>query len=184
MPSISTGGDYICYLCSIFNRSVFANTQHSQASLLQEAQSEQIDVSSIFVDIAFRSTPWAQEKVERESSRTAARILFVSESNVCRSVLAEVLTQQILQDRGLSEEILCESKGTRQAINCQHVSCRYLVHVHVFPLLCCSWRYQLPRMLPSMATKHVGGHVKGLIRTLHVYECSKIVMQHSVTCPS
>ena len=84
-------------------------------------------MSSIFVDIAFRSTPWAQEKVERESSRTAAKILFVSESNVCRSVLAEVLTRQILQDRGLSEEVLCESKGTRQAINCQ----RCLVHVNV-----------------------------------------------------
>ncbi|EIE24509.1 hypothetical protein COCSUDRAFT_61938 [Coccomyxa subellipsoidea C-169] len=48
----------------------------------QEAQPDQIDVSEIFVDTAFRSTPWAQEKVERESSRTAARILFVSESNV------------------------------------------------------------------------------------------------------
>ncbi|BDA42857.1 probable low molecular weight phosphotyrosine protein phosphatase [Coccomyxa sp. Obi] len=84
-----------------------------RASAREETPSEQIDVSSIFVDTTFRSTPWAQEKVERESSRTAARILFVSESNVCRSVLAEVLTRQILQDRGLSEEVLCESKGTR-----------------------------------------------------------------------
>ncbi|KAK9909328.1 hypothetical protein WJX75_000581 [Coccomyxa subellipsoidea] len=79
----------------------------------EEAQPDQIDVSSIFVDIAFRSTPWAQEKLERENPRTAARILFVSESNVCRSVLAEALTRHILHGRGLSDEILCESKGTR-----------------------------------------------------------------------
>lgn len=88
------------------------------SSPVQEAQPDQIDVSSIFVDIAFRSTPWAQEKLERESSRTAARILFVSESNVCRSVLAEALTRHILRGRGLSDEILCESKGTRQAFCC------------------------------------------------------------------
>lgn len=73
-----------------------------------------MDVSNIFVDIAFRSTPWAQEKVEKESSRTAARILFVSESNVCRSVLAEAVMRDILHERGMSEEVVCESKGTRQ----------------------------------------------------------------------
>ena len=82
----------------------------------QEASStEPIDVTGIFVDIAFRSTPWAQEAAEQGSSDTTARILFVSESNVCRSVLAEAVMRQLLQDRGLSEEVTCESKGTRCA---------------------------------------------------------------------
>lgn len=72
-------------------------------------------MSSIFVDIAFRSTPWAQEQAEKDSTRTAARVLFVSESNVCRSVLAEAVTNRILCERGLEGEVTCESKGTRCA---------------------------------------------------------------------
>lgn len=65
------------------------------------------------MDIAFRSTPWAQERAEQGSLDTAAKILFVSESNVCRSVLAEAITRRLLIDRGLAAEVTCDSKGTR-----------------------------------------------------------------------
>ncbi len=115
--------------CLLLSLSV-ANTREAKMtgfSAVQEAQPDQIDVSGIFVDTAFRSTPWAQEKVERESSRTAARILFVSESNVCRSILAEAVTRQILDERGLSEQILCESKGTRQAL-CRQPLAHFEIH--------------------------------------------------------
>jgi hypothetical protein len=82
-------------------------------AVAQDTQRGQMDVSGIFVDTAFRSTPWAQEQAEQESSRTSARILFISESNVCRSVLAEAVTNELLKERGLDSEITCESKGTR-----------------------------------------------------------------------
>lgn len=65
------------------------------------------------MDIAFRSTPWNQEKIEEQSNRTAAKILFVSESNVCRSVLAEAVMNRLIQERGMQAEVRCESKGTR-----------------------------------------------------------------------
>ena len=74
---------------------------------------QQMDVSSIFVDTAFRSTPWAQEAAEESSTDTSAKILFVSESNVCRSVMAQSVMRQLLQDRGLAEHVACDSKGTR-----------------------------------------------------------------------
>ncbi len=79
------------------------------------ADTEQIDVSSIFVDTAFRSTPWEQERIEEHSNRTRAQILFVSESNVCRSVLAEAVMNRLILERGMQAEVRCESKGTRQA---------------------------------------------------------------------
>ena len=65
------------------------------------------------MDIAFRSTPWNQKKIEEQSNRTAAKILFVSESNVCRSVLAEAVMNRLIQERGMQAEVRCESKGTR-----------------------------------------------------------------------
>ena len=74
---------------------------------------EQIDASSLFVETAFRATPWDQEKLEKQSSRTQARVLFVSESNVCRSVLAEAAMNELIKQRGMQNEVQCESKGTR-----------------------------------------------------------------------
>ncbi len=78
-----------------------------------ESSTEQIDASSIFVDIAFRATPWDQERIEESSNRTQAQILFVSESNVCRSVLAEAVMNRLIQEKGMQAELMCESKGTR-----------------------------------------------------------------------
>ena len=83
----------------------------------------QLDVSSIFVDVDFRSTPWAQEEAEQGSADTTARILFVSESNVCRSVLAEAVTRQLLQDRGLAGQVTCHSKGTRYGASKHRSTC-------------------------------------------------------------
>ena len=99
----------------------------------QEASSaEPIDATGIFVDIAFRSTPWAQEAAEQGSSDTTARILFVSESNVCRSVLAEAIMRRLLQERGLAQEVSCESKGTR----CAPTRLSTINGFHVLALLC------------------------------------------------
>ena len=70
----------------------------------------------MFVDTAFRSTPWAQEAAESDSARTAARVLFVSESGVCRSVLAQALLRRALHVRGLDDSVECEARGTRRAL--------------------------------------------------------------------
>ncbi len=78
-----------------------------------DTATDQIDASSIFVDTAFRATPWDQEKKEERSKRTQAQILFVSESNVCRSVLAEAVMNRLIKERGMEAEVMCESKGTR-----------------------------------------------------------------------
>jgi hypothetical protein len=81
--------------------------------MLPTQEAEQLDVTGIFVDTAFRATPWAQEAAERGSTDSSAKILFVSESNVCRSVLAVAVMQQLLQERGLAGRVTCSSKGTR-----------------------------------------------------------------------
>jgi len=82
-----------------------------------QANADSLDrVSNLFVDTAFRSTPWAQEARESDSGRTAARILFVSESGVCRSVLAQALLRGALAARGLGEQVECEARGTRRAL--------------------------------------------------------------------
>ena len=41
------------------------------------------------------------------------RVLFLSEGNTCRSVLAEALFTRLLAERNLSDSFTCESKGTR-----------------------------------------------------------------------
>ena len=84
---------------------------------LRQASADSLDrVSNVFVDTAFRSTPWAQEAAESDSARTAARLLFVSESGVCRSVLAQALLRGALAARGLADSVECEARGTRRAL--------------------------------------------------------------------
>ena len=87
------------------------------ACSLRQAGADSLDrVSNVFVDTAFRSTPWAQEAAESDSARTAARVLFVSESGVCRSVLAQALLRGALHARGLDDSVECEARGTRHAL--------------------------------------------------------------------
>ena len=69
-----------------------------------------LDVSNAVVEARFRSTPWAAERDEEDNSRTYAKILFVSESNACRSLLAQALMEHLLQKHHLSDAVKCESK--------------------------------------------------------------------------
>ena len=50
------------------------------------------------------------EADDRGSAHAAARILFVSESNVCRSPLAVAAMQALLQGSDLAQLVECESK--------------------------------------------------------------------------
>jgi len=50
---------------------------------------------------------------EGDAPRQRVRVLFVSEGNVCRSVMAQAVFQSLLQAQGLSDAIECESKVGR-----------------------------------------------------------------------
>lgn len=49
-----------------------------------------------------RATPWLSQ---RHPSRSRARLLFVGESNVCRSVLALALMRSMLKEAGLEDQV-------------------------------------------------------------------------------
>ena len=86
---------------------VLAGPVRTRDALLQEMSS--MDVSGAVVNPAFRATPWKAEKAEN-SSRGAARIVFVSESNICRSTLAAGIMTQMLREGGLADEVEVESR--------------------------------------------------------------------------
>lgn len=91
-------------------------TRHSGvvcATIAPEGDRSTIDVSGVCVDPVFRSNGTVQEEEAHNASRTKARILFVSEGNVCRSVLAEAIMNQMLEENGLADRIECASRGTR-----------------------------------------------------------------------
>ncbi|DBA94929.1 TPA: hypothetical protein ACH3X1_002458 [Trebouxia sp. C0004] len=80
---------------------------------LKEPISQDLDVSHAVVDASYRSTPWAAQREEDASTSTVVQVLMISESNVCRSVLAEIIMRQQLTDAGLDSMVQVESKGTR-----------------------------------------------------------------------
>lgn len=73
---------------------------------------ESMDVSASCVNPVFRSFPKASD-CDAPGSRTAVRVLFLSEGNVCRSVIAEATFRAMLASKGLTDYIECESKGVR-----------------------------------------------------------------------
>lgn len=69
-----------------------------------------INVTAAHVICHCRSTPWAAQREEDASTSTVVQVLMVSESNVCRSVLAEIIMRQQLTDAGLDSMVQVESK--------------------------------------------------------------------------
>ena len=55
----------------------------------------------------------AIKEAETRPADAPVRVLFLSEGNTCRSVLAEALFTRLLEERHLSDSVTCESKGTR-----------------------------------------------------------------------
>lgn len=74
-----------------------------------------LDVSGAVVSPAYRSTPWAAEQAAAAAgaSRTPARIALVSESGICRGVLAAAALAAALQRRGLGEQVAVECRATQ-----------------------------------------------------------------------
>jgi protein-tyrosine-phosphatase len=79
----------------------------------QEADAASLDVSSAVVDTAYRATPWAAESAEAAAPRRRARVLFVSESGVCRAPLAAALLDHFLAKHGLTDLVECEAAASR-----------------------------------------------------------------------
>lgn len=76
----------------------------------QQQNAGSMDVSQLVVQPSFRSVPWEPEAAD---ASTAARIALVSESGVCRSVLAAGALKAALASRGLSDSFVFECRASR-----------------------------------------------------------------------
>ena len=81
-----------------------------QAEAKAKMPTSSLDVSNSVVQTSFRSTPEAAESRQQASTSTTAEVLLVSESNACRSVLAEAILRQQLQECGLDSLVNVQSK--------------------------------------------------------------------------
>eukprot|EP00239_Pterosperma_sp_CCMP1384_P002035 CAMPEP_0197854146 /NCGR_PEP_ID=MMETSP1438-20131217/24109_1 /TAXON_ID=1461541 /ORGANISM="Pterosperma sp., Strain CCMP1384" /LENGTH=298 /DNA_ID=CAMNT_0043468793 /DNA_START=356 /DNA_END=1252 /DNA_ORIENTATION=+ len=70
-------------------------------------------ISNIGVPTVFRTNPLLEAEEWLSIKRTKTRVLFLSEGNVCRSVLAESMFTKMIKERGLEDILDCESKATR-----------------------------------------------------------------------
>lgn len=77
------------------------------------AEAAKVDVSDACVKPLYRTLTTLQETEAVQESRTKARICFLSESNICRSLFAEAILNKLLEEYGLADEITCESRGTQ-----------------------------------------------------------------------
>ncbi|KAI5056690.1 hypothetical protein GOP47_0028508 [Adiantum capillus-veneris] len=71
---------------------------------------ERFDVSSNCVQPVYRSIPSNSQKLSGEEK---IKVLFISESNVCRSVYAEAMFNNFIKEKGLQDLLECTSMGTR-----------------------------------------------------------------------
>jgi protein-tyrosine-phosphatase len=68
------------------------------------------------VQPSFRQTPWAAEAdTAADTNRAAARVAFISESGLCRSVLAAAAFKAALHSRSpeLAAKVVCECRATK-----------------------------------------------------------------------
>eukprot|EP00929_Paragymnodinium_shiwhaense_P036059 TRINITY_DN19379_c0_g1_i3.p1 TRINITY_DN19379_c0_g1~~TRINITY_DN19379_c0_g1_i3.p1 ORF type:complete len:346 (-),score=58.31 TRINITY_DN19379_c0_g1_i3:171-1208(-) len=84
-------------------------TLHLRASADPSASATEDAVNRLVVPTVIRTTPHASEA----KTRRPLQVLVLGEANICRSVLAEVLLRQQLEESGLSEDIGCESKAVK-----------------------------------------------------------------------
>lgn len=77
------------------------------------ALAARFDVSSSCVTPVFRSSPQAPSGPGADAAAATANVLFLSEGDVCRSVVAQAILGPLLERSGLDAIIACASKGTR-----------------------------------------------------------------------
>ncbi|KAI3429285.1 hypothetical protein D9Q98_005381 [Chlorella vulgaris] len=82
----------------------------------QQQNAASLDVSGAVVQPSFRQTPWAAEAdTAADTNRAAARVAFISESGLCRSVLAAAAFKTALHSRSpeLAAKVVCECRATK-----------------------------------------------------------------------
>ncbi|KAK9814279.1 hypothetical protein WJX72_003320 [[Myrmecia] bisecta] len=72
------------------------------------------------VQPVFRASPYTAEKERELSGRTTTRILFLDEGNLCRSVLAEAVFRQCLENSAQPLDIEVESASVGPALSGEH----------------------------------------------------------------
>lgn len=79
----------------------------------REPYSVQESVERLVVNPVFRAAPWDEERLKEHEQDPRVHVLLVSESDVCRSVLAAALLRQELQAAGLEGAVRIDTCGTR-----------------------------------------------------------------------
>ncbi|KXZ53329.1 hypothetical protein GPECTOR_7g1223 [Gonium pectorale] len=70
-------------------------------------------VERVVVNPVIRAAPWDPNRLEQQEQDPKAHVLLVSESDVCRSVLAAACLRRALQDAGLGDAVEVATCGTR-----------------------------------------------------------------------
>lgn len=128
---------HACNVCPIPEQVYnFARNGTSPFAVQAEANAKMptssLDVSNSVVETSFRTGTEAAESEEQASTSTIAQILFVSESNVCRSVLAAAILKQQLEEHNLDAMVNVESKvgsDSRTSASCNTAHMPF-IHVH------------------------------------------------------
>ena len=81
----------------------------------QQRDAASLDVSGTVVTPAYRSTPWAAKAAAAAegAARAPCRLAFVSESGICRCLLAAAAFEVALQAHGLRGAVEVECRATR-----------------------------------------------------------------------
>ena len=124
----------------------------------QQQDAASLDVSGAVVQPSFRSAPWQPNEGEAgTASGPEARVLMVSESGVCRAVLAAAALKQLLEERGLGGRVDVDCRASR----CGGVAGRWrgrLVSTSgSTPRASCRWLPLKPQFPPSSACPYPPG---------------------------
>ncbi|PNH11781.1 hypothetical protein TSOC_001350 [Tetrabaena socialis] len=79
--------------------------------LRQDTVSEVVE--RVVVSPVFRAAPWDQERLTEQELKPKASILLISESDVCRTVLAAAALERLLSEAGLEDDVVVTTCGTR-----------------------------------------------------------------------
>ncbi|KAG2433804.1 hypothetical protein HXX76_008162 [Chlamydomonas incerta] len=88
-----------------------SSARSATGSLAAETLAESVE--RVVVSPVFRTGPWDAQRMAQQRTVHQAHILLVSESDVCRSVLAAAALRQLLAEAGLAEAVVVDTCGTR-----------------------------------------------------------------------
>ncbi|GLC34835.1 hypothetical protein PLESTB_001169400 [Pleodorina starrii] len=87
----------------------YQNARHGDGVVLPLTES----VERLVVEPVIRTAPWDSERLRQQEHKPQACLLLISESDVCRSVLAAASLRALLQEAGLAGLVEVATCGTR-----------------------------------------------------------------------